>query len=163
MVGDLRACIDYLLSKDPGGMFEVKAYKPQRSESQNKYFHRLSDMIADARTKRGDAISKAAEKNELLAKYGQRMRDADGTPIGIKTNMRPEKMRELERPHTAFKEETEDGAYKYYWLVNSSELTTDEMSALIDGTIEDAKEWGVETWPEWKLKEVRERERNRNV
>lgn len=158
MIGSVKDCINYLLEGDPEERYEVRPHKAKRSISQNAYFHVLADKIADARTRRGDTVSKAAEKNELMAKYGQRMRDADGNPIGIKTNLEPERMRELEQPHTAYKEQTGD-AYMYYWLKRSSELTTDEMSALIDGTIEDAKEWGVETWPDWKLQEVREREK----
>ena len=158
MVGTKRECAIWLTQADENKVYQVTEYRAKRSKSQNGYFHTLSDQIADARTLRGDTISKAAEKNELIAKYGQKYRQEDGTPIGLKVNVPPEKMREMEEPHTLFIRETDDGAYMYFWMRPSREYDTKEMAALIDGTVEDAKAWGVETLTPFQLQELRKLE-----
>lgn len=160
MVGNKRQIAAWLESQ-PDKLFEVKEHREKRTRDQNGYFHTLSDQIADARTVRGDVISKTAEKNELIAKYGQKYRLENGEPLGLKTNLPPEQMRELERPHTLFKCETEDGAYMYFWMRPSSEYDTREMAILIDGTIEDAKIWGVETLTPAELEKMRRLEEGR--
>lgn len=145
-IGTWRECFNWLSDQPRDKQYRIVEHHEKRSKSANAYFHVLSDRIADARTLRGDVISKAAEKNELIGKYGQRMRGGDGKAVVFKTNAPPESVREWEGEHLFYLKEGEDKAYWYILMRHTSSLDSREMAALIDGTVEDAKEWGVEVY-----------------
>ena len=116
----------------------VKKYSEKRSLSANAYFHVLVGKIADKLT-----ISKAKTKNMLICKYGQ-PELVDGQPMIYKTNAPVEYMEELETPHTIpIKYDKDATFYKVYR--GSSTYNSIEMNNLIQGTVLDAKELGIET------------------
>lgn len=118
-------------------------FREKRSLNANAYFHVLVGKIAEAKTQ-----SKAWAKNELICRYGQPQYLPDGDVMIYKTNAPVEFMRELESIHSIpvkFSEENGKEVVFYKIYRGSSTYNTQEMSALIDGTVAEAKEHGIET------------------
>ena len=126
-------------------------YTRKRSLDANAYFHVLVGKIAEALT-----MSKAKAKNILICKYGQPQLLPDGALMIYKTNAPEEFMYELETLHCIpVKYEADATFYKVYR--GSHTYDTEEMSHLIDGTVADAKELGIETMTPAELLEMKER------
>lgn len=124
---------------------DIKAVKhrKKRSLDSNAYFHVLVGKIAEKLT-----ISKAKAKNILLCKYGQAELLPDGSPLIYKTNAPVEYMEELESIHSIpvkYGEENGKQVVFYKLYRGSHTYDTKEMSLLIDGTVADAKDLGIET------------------
>ena len=132
---------------------KIKAvrYTQRRSLDANAYFHVLVGKIADALT-----ISKAKAKNVLICKYGQPQLLPDGSIMVYKTNAPEEFMWEQESIH-AIPVKYEEKAKFYKIYRGSHTYDTKEMSVLIDGTVADAKELGIETATPTELAEMKER------
>lgn len=111
-----------------------------RSLDANAYFHVLCDKL---RQKLG--ISMAHMKNILITSYGQIEYIEDGKALIYKTNAPTEYIQELEEAHMKFMKVGEDGAYWYKVYRGSHTYDTREMHILLEGTIADAKEQGIET------------------
>lgn len=117
----------------------VKATKP-RSLDANAYFHVLCDKL---RQKIG--ISMAHMKNILITSYGQIEYIDEGQALIYKTNASVEYMQELEAAHMKFFKKGDDGAYWYISYRGSHTYNTQEMHELLEGTIQEAKNQGIET------------------
>ena len=119
----------------------VKKQTGRRSLNANAYFHVLVGKIAEKLH-----ISKANCKNILLGKYGQREITGSGQLIiSIRSDV---DMSEREDIHTVpVGYGTANGHDFVHYAVLRGSHTYDnfEMSALIDGTVQDAKELGIET------------------
>ena len=113
----------------------------KRSLNANKYFHLLVGRIADCQH-----ISKARAKNILLGKYGQREIFDDG-PLIISVIDEVDMLERDDIHCVAAGYGTVNDKKFTHWAVIRGSHTYDnrEMSALIDGTVEDAKEMGIET------------------
>lgn len=141
--------VEFLINEEPNGIDELndkdlkitvtKKTNP-RSLNANAYFHVLCDKL---RQKLG--VSMAAMKNELITSYGQIDYLEDGQSIIYKTNVPPERIREFEEIHMQYFRRSEDGGYWYRVYRGSHTYDTKEMSKLLDGTIAEAKEQGIET------------------
>ena len=121
----------------------IKKHREKRSLDANAYFHVLVCKISDAVT-----ISKAKAKNILICKYGQPLLFDDANVVVYKTNAPVEFMLEQEEPHAKFikcEKENEKETYFYKIFRGSHTYNTAEMSYLINGTVADAKELGIET------------------
>lgn len=132
---------------------KIKAvrYTQRRSLDANAYFHVLAGKIADALI-----ISKAKAKNVLICKYGQPQLLPDGSIMVYKTNAPEDFMWEQESIHAIpIKYEEKATFYKIYR--GSHTYDTKEMSVLIDGTVADAKELGIETDTPAEIAEMKER------
>lgn len=113
----------------------------KRSLNANAYFHVLVGKIADKM-----AISKPKCKNMMLGRYGQRWIDNDA-PL-ILSVLSEHDMMEQELLHctpvgTAFLQ----GKEFTHWAVcrPTHEYNSTEMAHLIDGTVQEAKDLGIET------------------
>lgn len=118
--------------------------KKHRSLDANAYFHVLVGKLAQAQT---PPISKARCKNKLIADYGQE-EYIDGQMVVIKSNLPPEKMCNVEYLHTdCVKITEENGKEVYFYKVYRGTHTYDskEMAKLIDGTIQECKNVGIDT------------------
>lgn len=115
-----------------------KATNP-RSLDANAYFHVLCDKL---RMKLG--ISMAHMKNILITSYGQ-IEYIDDQALIYKTNAPIEYVQELEEAHMKFMKVGDDGAYWYKVYRGSHTYDSKEMSLLLEGTIQEAKEQGIET------------------
>lgn len=149
-----KAYITFEVNEDPQGLEELKdtdlkikivRKKDVRSLNSNDYFHVLNRKLAQKLRK-----SEAYMKNELLARYGQKefLDEMEEHPAIITTQIPPEDMMKKEYLHTScfdIRVKGEATWYSYYCLRPSHTYDSGEMSRLIQGTIEDCKEQGIET------------------
>lgn len=133
-------------------ILDIKAVKhrKKRSLDANAYFHVLVGKIADVLT-----ISKAKAKNVLICKYGQPQLLPDGSVMVYKTNAPEEFMWEQEAIH-AIPIRYEEKATFYKIYRGSYTYDSKEMSVLIDGTVEDAKDLNIETLTPVELQRMKE-------
>lgn len=111
-----------------------------RSLDANAYFHVLCDKL---RQKLG--LSMAHMKNILITSYGQIEYISEGQALIYKTNAPTEYIQELEEAHMKFMKVGEDGAYWYKVYRGSHTYDSHEMHILLEGTIQEAKDQGIET------------------
>ena len=148
---------EYDRIKDARLTVKVSPYRAKRSLDANSYFHVLLTKIAGAMN-----ISNARCKNILLARYGQPQLLPDGNVMIYKSNAPVDYMMELEDIHTvAIKA---DGNATFYRVMRGShEYNTEEMSRLIDGTVDEAKALGIETMTPDALAKMEEEWKARSV
>lgn len=145
MTGSAAEVVQYLMKEQlnkPDAVWEVKEHKQRRSLDSNSYFHVLCDKL---RQKLG--ISMARCKNHLISDYGQ-IEYIDGEPMIYKSNAPDDYMMELETIHSKLVKVTEDnGKPVYFYRIyrGSHTYNTAEMAKLIDGTVEECKQVGIET------------------
>lgn len=123
----------------------AKKHRKKRSLTANAYFHVLVGKIADTLS-----ISKTRCKNILIGRYGQQEFLEEGSPVVLKTNIGVDKMLEQEFLHCVpCGCKTENGTEVVFYKVFRGSHTYDskEMSVLIDGTVQEAKDLGIETLP----------------
>lgn len=122
----------------------AKKWREKRSLDSNAYFHVLVGKIAES-----VSSSVTETKNELIMEYGQLDLDADDKPTTIimRDDIEWKKIDALHlRPTTATKVLDDGKLYRVYLVMRGSHTyDTKEMSRLIDGTVEAAKELGIET------------------
>ena len=121
---------------------KIEKYREKRSLDANAYFHVLVGKIADV-----IGISKNRCKNMLICRYGQ-MEFLDDSPVVIHSNVPIEKMAEQQFLHCDPVDcytdgDTEMTIYQVYR--GSHTYDTKEMSILIDGTVQEAKDLDIET------------------
>ena len=120
---------------------EIKPYRKRRSADANAYFHVLVNKIARA-VKRSDEDV----KKQLVFDYGTIAKDDKGLKAGFKA------LKEIPITHY-FKYakpigecvENNKTFVKYLIYKETHTLDSVEMARLIDGTIEEAKQLGIET------------------
>ena len=121
----------------------AKLFKKKRSLDANAYFHVLVGKIADQM-----GISKTRCKNILIGRYGQQEFLDDGQQVVLKCNISVDKMLEQEMLHCmpcGCKHENGSEVVFYKVFRGSHTYDTKEMSVLIDGTVQEAKDLGIET------------------
>ena len=134
----------------------VKKYRKGRSLDSNSYYWLLVGKLADALR-----ISKPHCHNLMLRRYGQieffndkiayvMLPDTDDT-----TN-RMEQMEESHFAPTAQVTKGKDGVMYRAWklLKPSHRYDSKEMSILIDGIVDEAKQMGIETMPKHELERM---------
>lgn len=122
---------------------EIKRHRKKRSLDANSYFHVLVGKLAEAMK-----ISKPFCKNMLLAKYGQLEVEESGImTIIIKDEVDMWEREEIHLRPTSNTKVLDDGRlYRVYLVVRGSHTyDSKEMADLIDGTVSDCKEAGIET------------------
>ena len=126
---------------------EAKPWKDKRSLDANAYCWKLLGLMADKLTRMGAPTSKDDIYDQELRKYGQTgvIKIAPGAKETILKSFR------LWEPHE--KLYGEEARYYRVW-VGSSHYNTEEMSAFIDGIVDDAKELGIETLPPDELERM---------
>ena len=119
----------------------VKKLSKKRSLNANAYFHVLVGKIAEALH-----ISKARAKNILLGKYGQREFDSKGQLIiSVRSDIDLLEREDLHCVIVGYGK-VNDTDFTHYAIVRPSHTYDSmEMAALIDGTVQDAKELGIPT------------------
>ena len=136
--------------KDMEVKVNITKWRDKRSLTANAYFHTLSDKLADA-----TRMSKPECKNYLLYHYGQKLRDADGKLVVLKTNANEKELLNHKDFHFWHFKTAEDGTPMYVMLRHSSSFDSREMSILIDGVIEECKAWGIETLPPQEVERLK--------
>lgn len=140
------------LEKQKNGTIKVTTaqWREPRSNTANKYFHTLSDKLADAMR-----MSKAKMKNYLLFHYGQKVRDEDGKLVLIKTNADEEQLINRTDIHLYYYKDSNDGVPMYVLLEHSRYFDSRQMSILIDGVVEECKAVGIETLPPAEIERLK--------
>ena len=128
---------------------KVSRITKPRSLDANSYFHVLCDKL---RMKLG--ISMAHMKNILITSYGQIEYISEGQPLIYKTNAPVEYIQELEEAHMKFLKMSDDGAYMYKVYRGSHTYTSHEMNLLLEGTIREAADQGIETMTPDEIKRM---------
>lgn len=135
----------------------LKKYRRRRSLDANAYFHVLVDKLADRA-----GISKPRCKNLMIGRYGQPLyiNEDETAEAVIKTNIPASQMMEHEGVHCMpCGSKEEDGKELVFYKIfrGSSTYDTKEMSLLIDGTVNECKELGIETLPPEELERMLEK------
>ena len=126
--------------KDADIDINIKKYRLKRSLNANAYFHVLVDKIAE---KQG--LNHTMVHNKMIAEYGYM--DEDIKNIILDDEVPWEKLASIHlRPTTATKVLDNGKLYRVYIVMRGSHTyDTKEMSRLIQGTVDEAKELGIET------------------
>ena len=130
---------------------EIKEYRKRRSLDQNDMYWGLLSKVAEAAK-----ISKPRAHNLMLRRYGQLM-TFDGEVARLvlpDTDETEDKIAEMEHNHYKPTSEVRPGKngkmYRTYLLLKGShEMDTAEMTRLIDGAMDEAKQMGLKLlWEE---------------
>lgn len=137
MVDSVPSDLENLQNKDLDVL--AKPHREKRSLNANAYFHVLSGKIAE---KLGTSLTH--EKNRLIREYGQ-YEVIDGMiPTLTAKEKYEDKMLDIDGVHLKVVERP-GGTVKMAVMRGSHTYNTAEMSRLIDATVEEAKELGIET------------------
>lgn len=168
MTGTARDIIDAMLQviqSDPTRLWDVTEHKEKRSLSQNAYYWALL-----GKTARKLKMTTTELHNRMLRDCSDLIAECFGGKKAFlllpDTDETEKKALQSETVHikpTAQTKVLADGlTYRTYVLLKGShDMTTDEMSALLDHLIEEAKEQGIETLTPRELEVMRQAERQR--
>ena len=140
--GNYREFFD-VADKEKEFDISIRRHRQRRSLDANALFHKMVREIAKALD---PPLSMARCKNILMGRYGViiYLDDEETIPATIKTNIGPEIMLEKEQEH--WKVARSDGSLWYYYMLkNTREYDSNEFSKLLSGTLEDARELGIDT------------------
>jgi hypothetical protein len=148
MVGKADEVIKWLLNQDREKLFEIKPYRQKRSLNANAFFwHICNEMANVLRT------SKEEVYLEMLKRYGQC--EVISVLAEIDISRICKYYEEIGRARLQGKD-----FIHYRCFIGSSEYDTREMSILIDGTISEAKELGIETLPSTAIERIKAQWKN---
>lgn len=134
---------------------ELTEWRERRSLNANAYFHVLAQKIAQSA-----AESLTEAKNQLVSDYGTLERLESGKVMTI-TMLDEIDWRKVSGMHlhpTQAVKQMEDGRlYRAYLVMKPTHLLdTKEMAQLIDGTIREAQELGIETLTPAELERMKQ-------
>ena len=120
---------------------EIKQYRQKRSLDANAYFHLLVSKIAQAMN-----LGEEETKIRLVLEYGTIMRDENGEKVGFKLPASVN-VNQIYKYAKWFDERIENGHKFNCYIIyeHTHNLDTKQMARLIDGTVYEAKEQGIET------------------
>lgn len=175
MTGSAEKIITWLMGqiKDlpEGTLFDIKKHEKRRSLGQNAYYWVLLAKVADAMR-----ISKPECHNEMLKSYGQPFitGGAAARVLIPDTDDAAKKVMQDRTIHLAPTSQTtvlKDGkSYRTHVIMRGShDYNTAEMTALLDGLLQEARQLGIETATPDELERMRQhdlqaeaRKRNRH-
>lgn len=144
--------IDELCESKENLYITVKRFSHKRSLNANAYFHVLVGKIAEKLH-----ISKQRAKNELLGRYGQReIIDSGQVIISVRSDVDMMEREDLHCVPVGYA--TLNGKDFTHWAIVRPSHTYDnlEMNALITGTVDEAKELGIETMTPDEIERMKE-------
>ncbi len=136
---DFREKFDQFAGKELD--IEIRQHREKRSKNANAYFHVLVNKIAGETGEADETV-----KTRLVIEYGVVARDEDDMIIGFKLPSSVDVSKIY--PYTRlFDQRMENGKnFNCYLVLKAThDMNTKEMARLIDGTIEEARELGIET------------------
>lgn len=136
---DFRNGFDAL--KDFDVEVSIKKWRARRSKDANAYFHVLVNQIAMT-----CGLTDEEVKQQLVKDHGVFKKDDDGNYIGLKQP--PSVDIDQIYPYAVFYKQIEEkGKLKNCYLIRkrTSEMDSSEMAHLIDKTIQEARELGIDT------------------
>lgn len=144
----------YDRTQDSDLSVEIKKWREKRSLNANAYFHVLVGKIAEA-----VGASTIEIKNDLICDYGQYHYLEDGT---LDWSVKPStfnyrKSEDIHyQPTDRFVMDKGEKLNVYIVMRGSHTYDSKEMARLIDGTVFNAKELGIETLPPDELERMKE-------
>lgn len=144
MVGTIEEIIHYLFNQDKTKKYEVKEYKEKRSLNSNNYAWKLITEIANVMR-----LSKEEVYLEMLKAYGQSQMVSVLAEIDVSKYF---------KYYSEAGESILNGKkFKHYKVyMGSSEMNTKQMSILIDGIVQEAKQLGIETLTPAEISRLKE-------
>lgn len=144
MLNELRECENLTI--------KVDKQRQKRSLDANAYFHVLVNKIAAKINESDDEV-----KRKLVIRYGTLARDNNGDLYGamLPASADPDRF----YPYTrSYKTVYRDGMeyYCYLFYERTRDLDTSQMARLIDGTVQEAKNLGIETMTPMELARLKE-------
>ena len=146
---------EYERLKDKECKLKLVQYRKRRSLDANAYFHVLVWKIAETINR-----SKIYTKNRLIAEYGQ-MEIIDCKPmvLTLSDDIEPYDIESIHlQPTTRTMLNSKGNMFRVCMVMRGSHTyNTKEMSILIDGAVQEAKQLGIETATPQELKEMQEK------
>ncbi len=133
MIGTRKQIAIWAISEDDNKQYEVKEHEDKRSKSQNAYMWEIIGKIANIQRLKKDDVYL-----QMLKDYGQ------SQIISMLSDIDP-------KGYLKYYEEIGNGQVKgkdfthYKVFKGSSEYNSKEMSILIDGVIQEARQLDIET------------------
>lgn len=130
---------------------QVEKYREDRSDRANRYFHKLVREIA-----KKQKLSMIEVKNQMISDYG--CLDEKMPDIQLMANVDWRRIETIHLQPTAEYSVNDDGILYYTYKVMKGTHTYDtkEMSVLIDGVVQEAKNLGIETLPSYEIERMKE-------
>ena len=130
----------------------IKKLSKHRSLNANAYFHVLVGKIAEKLH-----ISKTRAKNELLGKYGQReLTDSGQLIISVRSDIDMMEREDLHCVPVGYGK-VNDTEFTHWAIIRPSHTYDNlEMNSLITGTVDEAKELGIETLTPIELERMKQ-------
>lgn len=127
----------------------IEEFKENRSDRANRYFHKLCSMIAKVQ-----GLSLIEVKNQMISDYGYR--DENMQDIIIKDSIDWRKIEKIHlQPTTATRIMDNGILYRVYYVMRGSHTyNTKEMSVLIEGTVQEAKQLGIQTLDDLEVRRL---------
>lgn len=155
--------VSYTLTTDPRKELEglqdaeldIKAtkHRNRRSLDANAYFHVLVNKIAEKTNESDTAV-----KKRLVQEYGTLARDEEDNVVGIKLPISVDVDKLIEYTRWFDRREENGHTFNCYLVLKPThEMNTAEMARVIDGTVSEAKELGIETMTPAEIKAMMER------
>lgn len=144
MVGTAKQIVIWALEQDNTKFYEVKEYKEKRSLNANNYAWKLITEIADIMR-----LNKEEVYVEMLKIYGQSQMVSVLADIDVAKYF---------KYYSEAGESILNGKkFKHYKVyMGSSEMDTKQMSILIDGIVQEAKQLDIETMTPQQLSRLKE-------
>lgn len=122
----------------------VKPWRNRRSLNANAYFHSLCNKIAEAQLRMGnDEV-----KRMMVLEYGALCRGADGKVLGAMFPSDVDPLKFYAYPKWYMDKQVDGKLCScYLFYKHTSDLDTLEMSRLIDGTVREAVQLGIDVLP----------------
>lgn len=145
MIGKVKEIIDWLLEQDKDKFFEIKEYKKKRSLNSNSYLWVLCTEIANIMN-----LSKEEVYVKMLEDYGVSIL------VPLTTETEPEKYFKY---YSYFDKGNLNNKECIWYKVfkGSSEYDSKEMSHLLNGVVEEAKQLGIMTLDEIEIQKMLDR------
>ena len=146
-ISERQKVLDFLetlkISEGKDYRIEIKQIRHKRSIDQNSYYYSLVGKIASVL-----GASKTEIHNQQLAKYGTLLTDSDGKVLYClyKASIDYLGNEQVHLKPTGKTEDRNGVTYAWYQVLKPThEMDSKEFSDLLDGTIQDAKDLGIET------------------
>lgn len=150
---ELIAKLAALLAAGDDKVYELREHKVKRTLTQNAYYWVLVGKIAQAMK-----LTNTEVHNQMIADYG--FADLDIKDIIMRDDVDWRKVDRMHvRPTAQIRVLGNGVLYRVYFVMRGSHTyNTKEMSRLVDGIIQEAKQLDIETLTPRELEEIRRRE-----
>ena len=156
-LNELLGSLNIDLEKDYS--IEIKVIRQKRSLNANSYYWKLVGELKKVLSKEDAAVTETEIHNELLSQVGIPWLDKDGNRHWV-LQKDDDWWKKQKETHFCPTDKTEDRngiSYRWFYLLLPSHLMdTKEMSMLIDFTVQEAKQQGIETLPPNEIERMKQ-------